>query len=91
MRHTTQSSSEQDKKTTWKWSKWREKERFDLISRDKNRHCESIDNRSQRGLKNGLQTDRQTKYIFIVWQTLSFQSREQFTVNAYRKAWVLLF
>ena len=42
-------------KTTWKWSKWRVKERFDLISRDKNRHCESIDNRSQRGLKNGLQ------------------------------------
>ena len=55
----------------------RQKERFGFIWRNKNLHSRSTKNRFFRcGIKNGLQTDRQTKYIFTVWQTLSFQSRE---------------
>ena len=47
------------------------------LSWNKNRHSESTDNRIHcDGLKNGLQTNRQTKYIFTVWQNLVFQSRE---------------
>jgi hypothetical protein len=43
-----------------KMKREREKERFNLISRNKSCHCESIDNRSHCGFKNGLQTDRHT-------------------------------
>ena len=48
-----------------------------------NRHSKSTtDNRFHHCFKNGLQTDRQThrqtKYIFSVWQTLIFQSREYY-------------
>ena len=71
-----------------KSDKSREQERFCLIWRNKYRHSQSTDNRFQCGLKNGLQTDRQTdgqtKYIFTVWQTLSFQSREQVTFIEFR-------
>ena len=82
MRPTTQSSSEQDKKR-------RESDQNEERKRDSTwSHVIKTVTVNQSTtdlnvvLKTGYrQTDRQTKYMFTVWQALSFQSRENTNVQ----------